>query len=294
MKLGIGLPNSLPHGLDRRLFLDWVRLADEAGFHTLGTLDRPNYDIWDPLATLAAAAAASERARLATTVMQLPNRNEVLVAKQAAVIDKVSGGRLDLGVALGGRADDYEVLGATMERRVTRFRHQVQRLRELWSKALEGSTREFGPPGPAPVQRPGPPIWIGAMAEAAQRRAAELGDGFIFGAAAEPDQIAPAVEKIRGWAREKGKASFQVNRIAYVAVGGQKVLDEAVHQTKRYYPMGTAKPPEQLVHHGPPEAIAEWVARNAEIGFDLCILFPQVPDLRQVELLAEHVLPAYR
>ena len=91
------LPNAMPFGLERGFFLDWVRLADDAGFDTLSTVDRPNYDMWDPLTSLAAAATVSERSHLATTTLPLPNRNEVLVAKQAAVIDRVSGGRLTPG-----------------------------------------------------------------------------------------------------------------------------------------------------------------------------------------------------
>ena len=66
-----------PALLERGFFLDWVRLADQAGFDTLGSLDRPNYDMWDPLASLAGAAAVTQRIRLATTTLPLPNRNEV-------------------------------------------------------------------------------------------------------------------------------------------------------------------------------------------------------------------------
>jgi alkanesulfonate monooxygenase SsuD/methylene tetrahydromethanopterin reductase-like flavin-dependent oxidoreductase (luciferase family) len=69
--------------------------------------------MWDPLVSLAAAAAVTQRIRLATTTLPLPNRNEVLVAKQAAVIDRLSDGRLTLGVSLGSRPDDYLVFGAT-------------------------------------------------------------------------------------------------------------------------------------------------------------------------------------
>jgi alkanesulfonate monooxygenase SsuD/methylene tetrahydromethanopterin reductase-like flavin-dependent oxidoreductase (luciferase family) len=296
MKLGIGLPEALPHGLNRQLMLDWARIADEAGFHTLSTLDRPNYDMWDPLITLAAAAVVTTRARLATAVMQLPVRNEVMVAKQAAVVDQLSEGRLNLGLSLGGRADDYEVYGAAWEHRVTRFRRQVRRIREIWAEAHEKTTREFGPVGPAPVQKPGPPIWIGANPpnEAGQRRAVELADAFIFGAAPEPEMLAPLVEKIRGWAHERGRENFPIHRIAYVSVGGAKEREEGILQTKRYYPAGTPRPYEDMVHHGPPEAILEWTKRNEAIGLDLCILLPQVLDLRQVEQLAEHVLPAFK
>ena len=90
MRVGVWMPNAMPFGLERSFFLDWVRLADDAGFDTLSTVDRPNYDLWDPLASLAAAAAVTEQIRLATTTLPLPNRNEVLVAKQAAVIDRLS------------------------------------------------------------------------------------------------------------------------------------------------------------------------------------------------------------
>jgi len=131
MKLGIGLPESLPYGLSRTLLLDWARLADLAGFHTIAVRDRPCYDMWDPLLTLAAVAAVTERARLATTVLQLPIRNAIMVAKQAAVIDQLSDGRFDLGIGLGSRQDDYAVYGATMEHRITRYRDQVGR--DPWS-----------------------------------------------------------------------------------------------------------------------------------------------------------------
>ena len=99
MRVGVWMPTAMPFELERSFFLDWVRFADQAGFDTLSSLDRPNYDMWDPLASLAAAAAVTQRIRLATTTLPLPNRNEVLVAKQAAVIDRLSNGRLTLGVA---------------------------------------------------------------------------------------------------------------------------------------------------------------------------------------------------
>jgi alkanesulfonate monooxygenase SsuD/methylene tetrahydromethanopterin reductase-like flavin-dependent oxidoreductase (luciferase family) len=173
MRAGVWMPNAMPFGLERGFFLDWVRLADQAGFDTLSTLDRPNYDMWDPLASLAAAAAATDRIRLATTTLPLPNRNEVLVAKQAAVIDRLSGGRLTLGVSLGSRPDDYEVLAATLEHRVTRFRRQVTRIRQVWAEARQ-SDREHGVLGPPPVQDPGPPIWRGERD--AGRAVSDLGD----------------------------------------------------------------------------------------------------------------------
>src|SRR5262245_32641767 len=195
MKLGIAVPNTLGYEADRRLMLDWARLADEAGFSTLGTIDKPNYDSWDGLVTLAAVAAVTEQARLATTIYQLPNRNEVLVAKQAAVIDKLSEGRLVLGVAQGGREDDYEVFGADFQGRAQRFEQQVPRIREVWAGA-RASDHDHGVLGPAPVQEPGPPIWIGGVSEPARARAVRLGDGFVFGTTG-PAMMAEVTPKLR-------------------------------------------------------------------------------------------------
>lgn len=293
MKLGIGLPNTLAHEIDRSLMLDWARLADEAGFHLLGTIDKPNFDAWDPLVTLAGVAGVTERARLATTILQLPNRNEVLVAKQAAVVDRLSGGRLILGVAQGGRADDYEVFDAPFADRSERFEAQIGRIRDVWSDA-RASDRDRGVLGPAPLQEPSPPIWIGAMQEKAVARALRLGDGFLFGTAGI-ETMAQFTPQLREGAAAQGKTEFTVAGLAYIGIGDEpaKALEEAAHHVLRYYGELWTEP-EKLIHHGPSEVIAEAVAGYAGAGLDVLILFPEIPRLDQVERLAEDVLPAYR
>lgn len=293
MKLGIGLPNTMAHETDRRLMLDWARLADEAGFHTLATIDKPNFDSWDPLVTLAGVAGVTERAKLATTILQLPNRNEVLVAKQAAVIDRLSEGRLILGVAQGGREDDFEVFGAPFRGRSKRFDEQIGRIRDIWSSA-RASDRDLGVLGPAPVQEPGPPIWIGAMQEKAVARALRLGDGFLFGTTGS-EFMAQMTPQLREQAAAQGKSDFTIAGLAYVGVGDdpKKALDEAAHHVLRYYGQLWTEP-ENLIHHGPSEKIAEEVKAYADGGLDVLILFPEIPSLDQVERLAEGVLPAYR
>jgi alkanesulfonate monooxygenase SsuD/methylene tetrahydromethanopterin reductase-like flavin-dependent oxidoreductase (luciferase family) len=292
MKLGIGLPNTLPVETDRELMLAWARLADEAGFHTLATIDKPAYDSWDPLVTLAGVAGVTWKARLATTILQLPNRNETLVAKQASVVDRLSGGRLDLGVAQGGREDDYEVFGAPFKGRSQRLEEQVGRIRELW-QAARSSDREHGVTGPAPVQDPCP-IWVGASQEKAMERAVRIGDGFVFGTAGAA-RMRERTPWLRGRAAGYGKADFPIAGLAYVGIGHDAgaALKEATHHALRYY--GTLwKEPRELIHHGPADRIADEVAAYADSGIDLLILFPQIPRLDQVEQLAETVLPAHR
>jgi alkanesulfonate monooxygenase SsuD/methylene tetrahydromethanopterin reductase-like flavin-dependent oxidoreductase (luciferase family) len=148
MKLGIVLPNQLAWGLTRPVMLDWARVADEAGFAALGTIDKMNYDGWDLVPTLAAAAAVTERIRLATTIMQLPARNENEVATQAGAVDVLSEGRLDLGVAVGARPDDYEAYGVTerFHRRGRLFPRQVARMREIWTRRESTPIRSMGSP----------------------------------------------------------------------------------------------------------------------------------------------------
>jgi alkanesulfonate monooxygenase SsuD/methylene tetrahydromethanopterin reductase-like flavin-dependent oxidoreductase (luciferase family) len=291
MKLGIGLPNTLAHETDRRLMLEWARLADEAGFHVLATIDKPNYDSWDPLVTLAGVAGVTQKARLATTILQLPPRNEVLVAKQAAVIDQLSGGRLDLGLGQGGREDDFQVLGADFSGRGEKFERQVARVREIWSRARE-STRDHGEVGPAPVQMPGPPIWVGALQPKAMERAARIADSFVFGTAgsAVMNEYAPGIREAFA---ANGKPHATIAGLAYVAVGGDpaKALEEGTHHVLRYYGQLWTEP-ENLIHHGPATKIAEEVAAYAN-AIDVLILFPEIADLDQVSSLAEHVLPAY-
>lgn len=285
MKVGVGLPNTLMPQADRKLMLDWARTAEAAAFSTLGTIDKPNYDSWDPLIALAAAASVTDRIRLATTIMQLPNRNETLVAKQLASIDQLSGGRVDFGTAVGGRPDDYEVFGVPYAGRGKRFETQLDRMRQVWAKAREASVEE-GVAGPAPVQQPYPPIWIGGMQENTIRRATRLGDGFIFGTAG-PQGMADLTPRIREWAKGEGKQRFPVNGLAYAGLGSnpQEALDRAARQVLRYYGQLWTEPA-NLIHHGPPEKIAEDLRAYEAAGIDQLIVFLEIPEISQIELFA--------
>src|SRR3954447_19645770 len=118
MELGIGLPNAVP-GTTGQQLTDFARAADEAGFSVLGTIDRLVYPNYEPLMALAAAAAVTDRIRLATSVMLGPLRgNAALVAKQILSLDALAGGgRAVLGVAAGARDDDYEISNLHMKNR---------------------------------------------------------------------------------------------------------------------------------------------------------------------------------
>ncbi|HEX5622105.1 MAG TPA: LLM class flavin-dependent oxidoreductase, partial [Solirubrobacteraceae bacterium] len=148
MDVGIGLPNTVP-GVDKAGIVDFARTAEEAGFSSLGTIDRTAYGNYESLIALAAAAAVTERIGLVTDILIAPlHSNTALFAKQAATIDHLSGGRLVLGLAPGGRQDDYEIGGVDFSRRGRLFDRQLEDLAGFW--------RGDGGVGPAPANgRPG-------------------------------------------------------------------------------------------------------------------------------------------
>ena len=294
MKLGIGLPNTLVPDVNRGTFLDWARAADQAGFHSFGTIDRPSQDVWDPLIALTAAAAVTERVRLATTILQLPNRNEVLVAKQAAVIDRLSGGRLDLGVGIGFDETDYKTFGARWPNRGKKLERQIRKIRRIWRGAKK-ATAEAPALGPAPMQKPLPPIWIGGWAPAAVARAIEMGDGYMFGAAGSQKMVENA-PKLRAQAEQAGKKKFLLGGLAYVAIGDdtQSALAAASRSYRRYYGETDEATLARRIHAGPVEVIEQAIKEYEPAGLDVLWVFPEIPDVKQVEMIAESILPAYR
>src|SRR5467141_2521920 len=150
MNVGIGLPTTTP-GTTGDLLVEWARKADAGPFSTLGVLDRVAYQSFDPFMALAAAAAVTRRVRLATMVVVAPLRNTVLLAKEAASLDALSGGRFTLGLAVGARGEDYTASGIESRGRGRRFGEQLEAIRDIW---------EEGKIGPGPMT-PGPRVLVG-------------------------------------------------------------------------------------------------------------------------------------
>src|SRR2546423_1241197 len=110
MDIGIGLPTAMP-GTTLEQTLDCARRAEADGFASVATIDRLVYGNYDPLVALSAVAAVTQHVRLVTAVLITPYRNTAVLAKQTASLDRMSDGRLVLGVGLGGRHDDYDAAG---------------------------------------------------------------------------------------------------------------------------------------------------------------------------------------
>ncbi len=181
-----------------------------------GTEDSP---IPDPLIWLAYVAARTERVRLATGVLILPQRSPVITAKEAATLDVLSGGRLILGVGIGWLREEFEAIGVPFEDRARRAEEAVAAMRTLWRDprpTFQGRYVRFRDARmwPKPV-RGTVPIVIGGHSPAAARRAGRLGDGF-FPASAQPDDIPTLISTMRQAAADAGREPGEVE----VTVGG--------------------------------------------------------------------------
>jgi alkanesulfonate monooxygenase SsuD/methylene tetrahydromethanopterin reductase-like flavin-dependent oxidoreductase (luciferase family) len=173
MNVSMTLPTMLPHG--RAEILEWCRSVDEGPWSSLAVPERITYTSHEITAQLAAAAALTERVRLWTTVLILPAHDAVTVAKQMASIDVLSGGRLTVGVGVGGREHDYLAVSAPFDHRWQRMDAQVDTMRRIW--AGDPPFPGADPVGPPPVQPGGPPIIAGVMGPKSIARAARWADG---------------------------------------------------------------------------------------------------------------------
>src|SRR3990172_2878834 len=133
MRVGVGLPSTMA-GVNGEQLLRWARQADEGPFSSLGVFDRLVYDSYDPVTVLAAAAAVTNRIGLATTILTSPLYNTALLAKAAASLDALSGGRLVVGLAVGARESDYAAAGVDHRGRGRRLSEQLLALRGYWEE----------------------------------------------------------------------------------------------------------------------------------------------------------------
>jgi alkanesulfonate monooxygenase SsuD/methylene tetrahydromethanopterin reductase-like flavin-dependent oxidoreductase (luciferase family) len=286
MEIGIGLPNAVP-GVEGGDLRDWAMRADAAGFSTLGTIDRIVYPNHEPLTALAYVAAVTERIRLLTSILLAPLRsNTALFAKQAASVDVLSGGRLMLGLAVGGREDDFDASGLDFHTRGRAFDRQLEELHRLWNGEKVGFA---GGVGPQP--RDGrPELIIGGASHASFRRAARWAGGWMMGGGS-PDQFRERVAALEAACSEAGrKDPPRKLALGYYALGA-----DAREQARRYIGdyYGFLGDYAQRFAESVPATAADVKAAaqafEAE-GCDEFVLFPTSSDPAQVELLAEAVL----
>lgn len=277
MKVGIGLPSAVP-GTDTGRVLEWATRSEAAGFASLGVVDRPRYESLEPMVTLANAAAVTSEVELVTMVVIGPLRATAQLAREAAAIDHVSGGRFTLGLAVGARLDDYEALGVDPGGRGDRLTEQLADLRALWERDEVGGLTESGW---------GPPLIVGGMNDATFLRIARNADGYVHGGG-PPRTFERATSKVRlAWSELGRSGTPLLWAQGYFALG-----DESVERGRAYmrdYYAFTGPFADRIAEGmlATPQAVAQFVRGYAEAGCDHLVLLPAVADVEQVDRLRE-------
>jgi probable F420-dependent oxidoreductase len=203
--------------------------AEAAGFDSVWFGEHHNSPILHPapLIGLAAVASRTQRIQLGTGVLLLPLYHPMMVAEEGAMVDMISGGRLILGIGAGYAPEEFAAFGSSLKERGSRLEESAALLHRLWTEhnvthhgkhfQLENATV-----APRPVQRPRPPIWFGAWAEPAIRRAGRLGDAWFVGPSANLNEITPCARLYQKACSGSGKGDGEVALFRYVFVARSK------------------------------------------------------------------------
>jgi alkanesulfonate monooxygenase SsuD/methylene tetrahydromethanopterin reductase-like flavin-dependent oxidoreductase (luciferase family) len=269
ISVGVGSPAGIP-GAGPDLVLDWAARADDTPCSSLAVIDRLAYGSHDPLCVLAAAAAVTSRVRLATCILIAPLRETQVLASQAASVDALSGGRLTLGVAVGARAEDYQVAGLDPRGRGRRLDQQLGALRDRFD---------------TPAGRP--ELLVGGQGGGALARMARYADGYVHGGG-PPRAFAGAAERARAaWADAGRPGTPALWGMGYFALGDD-VAEAGRDYVRDYYAF--TGPFAERIAEGvltTPRAVTELVRGYADAGCDELLLFPAVAAADQLDRLAD-------
>lgn len=301
IKIGIHVPaasaDQLPSGND---YIEFFKQAEAMGFHSLWTEDRifHNANFLDSLTLLSWAAASTERIQLGTAVLLLALRNAPLLARQLSAMDHLSRGRMNLGVSLGGRPNEYQGLGINMSERVAHLRESIIVLQRLLAGDQVTYAGRFyqldeATIRPAVIRSGGVPLHMGGHVDAVLRRVAELADGWINGPFSSPDDFRESWAKIHEYAREFGRdpAELEAGKLVYVAVNENKgharrLLEPFIRD---YY--GPSFDLDRNGIFGPAEEVADGLRAFADAGVTMFMLGVPTLDIGHLERIAKDVMP---
>jgi alkanesulfonate monooxygenase SsuD/methylene tetrahydromethanopterin reductase-like flavin-dependent oxidoreductase (luciferase family) len=278
MRIGIGLPAAVP-GTDMTTLGGWAAGAERAGFSAVGVIDRLVYDNLEPLIALAAAAAATTRIELVTTVLNIGwRRNPVLLAKQMGSVEQISGGRLTAGLGLGGWPADYALSAADQKARGQLWTSTLATMRDVWAAKLAG---QGGPTTRLPAGRPA--LLFGGLVGAAYRRAATEGRGWVAPLMGLPLLQQGAAEVRSAWSESGRAGEPRVVTGRYFGFGpdADAVADEYIrhYYGDEFFPVARADTITTTDH-----LRAELAGLEAAGATDV-ILYPTSGQLQQIDLL---------
>ena len=289
MKIGMNLPVMVP-GLDRPTILEWCRRIDAGPFSSLCAGERITFPNPEVMVTLSAAAAVTERVRIAATVIVLPMHSPVLMAKQLATLDVLSAGRLTVGLGVGGREEDYRAVGAPFDNaRLGRLERGVAIMRRAWAgeNVVQGALR---PVEPFPVQEGGPELLAGSLMPQSIRRAARWADGltdFSFGP--NPREVEMRFAAARAAWAEAGRPVPRLTTSCWFALGdgGRAQMDAYVGRYLNFMGPEGAQMIAPMCTTVSASGLKDVVKAIADLGADELMLVPTTADPEELDRVAD-------
>ena len=306
---GLALQNFtvFPDEPDVAQVLAYARNAEDLGFDSLWAWDhillgsRKPFPFLESLSTLAALSTATTRVELGTGVLVLPTRNPVVLAKVTSTIDRLSGGRLVLGMAAGWYEREFEAIGVPFKGRGMTFERNLEILERFWTEEAvsgqaDGMAFNNAVMLPKPTRRPRPKVLVGGYVDRVLRRAGRLGDGWLA-YFYPPDSFRRSWERVRGFAEEAGRDPDSLDNLSQLVICVDDSFEKADRRARafmdRYFdapPWSEATPDHAI--RGTAEQCAEQLALHVEAGVHHICLIPCEYELEQVRVLASDVLPA--
>ena len=282
MKIAIGLPNAIPQ-TPGSVFTDWAREAESHGFSSLGSIGRTVFDSHEELIVFAAAAAVTTKIGLCSSVLIAPSRDPVLLAKQAATIDAISGGRFTLGVGIGWRDDEFVAAGCPerFKQRGKLMEEHLATYRTVWNQEhLSGFSTPVGP-------KANPGLVLSGAAEPAVRRAGALSDGFFAAPANREDCL-----RMFGWVQDEWSKANRAGKPRLIAARyfaiGEDAQAEAEFAMKAYYERAGAEFTQVMLGWmmRTPEDVQKAIEEMKASGADELDFWPATHRLDQIKRLA--------
>ncbi|HQV58639.1 MAG TPA: LLM class flavin-dependent oxidoreductase [Ilumatobacteraceae bacterium] len=288
MKIGMCFPYA-KGDLTRQGILDWLRRFDEGPFSTLSCGERIVGTSVDMMAVMAAAAAVTERVRIVPTLYVLPMHSAIHVAKHAATLDVISGGRTTITVGIGGRVHDYQCMEKEPVRRYSRMDEQVAEIRRIWAGEPPFDGAE--PVGPLPVQAGGPPILAGVTGPKGIARAAKWADGvYSWSGNGERDEIARQLALVDAAWGDAGRDQAPQRVAGFwfsLADNADDKLKDYVYKYIRGINDDWARGMAAMCNRSSNDAVNAALDAYEELGVDECWLNPATSEIAEIDRLAE-------
>ncbi|MQF69936.1 LLM class flavin-dependent oxidoreductase [SAR202 cluster bacterium AD-804-J14_MRT_500m] len=306
MKIRIGFaPGQIPIGpAGQPLLRDLVEMADDVGFDSIWLSDRIIGDRFplEPIVAMSLVAGYSDSLKFGTSVLALPMRNPVLLAKELATLDYLSNGRLLPAIGIGQEDPaDYEASGITKDGRGRRSDESIEIIRRLWAEDTvthEGAFYSFRDVSilPKPIQKPGPPIWIGGRSKAAQRRTGRVGDGWLV-SQATPEEIERGIKVIFETASEHDRVVDEDHIGSMLGFCIAPTTEKASTVASPYL---IRQRPEVSMNDycglGTPQHVADMITKYSNAGATKFVVRPMCPSnlaFEQLQLFGREVLPLF-